>query len=434
MRVQKRRWMMAAFFVFGVFIGSSSLGVHATTIRVIDDSEDHGIAMQKLAPLYEKETGVKVVVETYGWDATLEKEMLLFVSKSSDYDIVAHDCVFSGTFQQNGWLLDLRKYLEDPSLPDIDLTGYLPGLMEVYDIGENGEIYSIPIDLTSILMVYIPERFKEAGMDGPAETWNEYLKQVERMSKDLNGDGMIDQFGIIVHPGGADPSYTDWIVRVTGFELPLGAVEFVLNKELTTTIFDVYPYGVKALEMYKEILTYSPPGSIGYGYGEVMEAFRTGLAASWISWQVLMYEFLDPSKSEVAGKVAFALPPITKERHSHVGGWRVGINKYSEHPEEAYKFIAWIASKEGEKRMVEAGSLTPARTEALRNPEWIKKFPAMKVMSQLENPVAFPKTGKFIEIQQVFFEHIPMALTGQKTSEEVIENIATEVNRLLKSK
>jgi len=435
MRVRKARWMMAMFLVFGVFvIGGSCPGVHATTIRVIDVCEPHGIAMQKLAPIYEKETGIKVEVDVFGWDATLEKEMLLFMSQGSDYDVVAHDCVFSATFQRNGWLLDLRKYLEDPSLPNIDLTGYLPGLMEAYDIGENGEIWDIPIDLTGIIMVYIPEMFEEAGMAEPAKTWDEYLEQVKRMTKDLNGDGIIDQYGIVIHPGAPDPCYTDWIVRVTGFDLPPGAVEFVLNKECTETIFDRYPYGVKALEMLKDILQYSPFGSIGYGYGEVMEAFRVGLAASWISWQVNMCEFLDPLKSKVAGKVAFALSPITKERHDHIGGWRFGINKYSKHPEEAYKFMAWIASKEGVEKMMEVGSLTPPRVELLLNPEWVKKFPAMKVMSELKNPVAFPKTGKFIKMQQLFFEQIPMALAGHKTSEKCIKDIAAEINKMLKSK
>ncbi|MGB9826527.1 MAG: hypothetical protein ACPLRU_07630, partial [Desulfofundulus sp.] len=52
---------------------SPSTGV---TIKLIDTSEAHGMAFQKLASEFEKETGIRLEVEILPYEATYEKEVL----------------------------------------------------------------------------------------------------------------------------------------------------------------------------------------------------------------------------------------------------------------------------------------------------------------------------------------------------------------------
>ena len=104
----------------------------------------------------------------------------------------------------------------------------------------------------------------------------------------------------------------------------------------------------------------------------------------FISWQVFFADYEDTAKSTVAGKVGYAPPPWSEEQHNYIGGWRLGIASASAHLTEAYQFLQWIGTDEGQQAMLENGSPTAYRSNALADPEWIAKYPVLSAMAELK--------------------------------------------------
>lgn len=402
------------------------------TLKLIDTSEAHGFAFQSLAEKYEQMTGTKLEVEILPYEATYEKEVLTLSTGGSDYDLIIFDCIWGTQYQQNNWLLDIAPYSNNPDLPKLDVNGFVPGLLDAYQV--RGEaIYGIPVDFTTILMAYRTDLFEEAGLDGPPKTWAEFADYAEKLTKDTDGDGKIDQYGFIWAGGIPDSAVSEWTLRMQGFKLPEGQDEFWFNKDVTKTVYMNYDYGVESLQLLLDNRQYAPPGASGLDYGGALQAFSQGEGAMFMSWQVYFFEFDDPTKSQVAGKVAYAALPIQEEQNFYVGGWQMGINHSSQHPEEAYKFLAWIGSDEGQEAMLGAGSVTPYKEFVFKSDKWLEQYPVVAATGELlgGHAIPLPLTPHYVEAQQLMFEQLQAAFTDEKTAKEALQQAADEVDALL---
>jgi len=397
------------------------------TLNILETVESHGYALVELGKIYEEMTGVKVVVEQFPYEPTYEKEVLVLSGGGSDYDLMAYDCIWGQFFMMNGWLHEIDSFVADPDLPDVDFDSFAtaPGFRS-----REGVNYGVPIDLTSPIMAYRKDMLEDAGLEGPPETWEEFAEYAEKLTKDTDDDGEIDQYGVVFHFGGPDSGFTDWIIRMSGYDLPPGESDFVINSDNTKSIFADHDYSTEAIEMILDIKEFAPPGAIGYDYPEASEAFNQGQAAMFITWQVFFFEAEDPEKSAVAGKLGYAPYPIATSQHNYVGGWQLGIPANSMYPEEAYKFLAWVASAEGQELMLENGSPTAYRKEALSDPDWIEKYPVMGAMGEL-NPIPLPLLPEFVEMQLICFENVGLAVAEQITPEEAVERAASETDAIL---
>ena len=88
------------------------------TLKVLMIGDPWVGAFDTLNPVFEDLTGAKVVVDAYGYDATHEKEVLVGVSQSSDYDIIVLDSPWVGEFAEGGFVEDLTPYIDatDPAI------------------------------------------------------------------------------------------------------------------------------------------------------------------------------------------------------------------------------------------------------------------------------------------------------------------------------
>jgi len=276
--------------------------------------------------------------------------------------------------------------------------------------------------------------FEEAGLSGPPKNWSEFADYAKRLTKDTDGDGDIDQYGLIWHGGIPDSAYTDWLARVLGMKLPEGQTEFIFNPDVSKTVFMDHDYGVKAVEMVMDVAEFGPPGALAFGYGEFIQAIQQGIGAMFLTWNVIMAEFENPETSKVAGKVGYTAIPFDEEKNIIAGGWHMGINSQSNNAEEAYKFLAWIGSDEGQLAMIEKGAMTPYKQFIFDSEEWTNKYPIMAATAEAgadANVMAFPLTPKFVEMQQIMYEQLQAAFSGVKSPEKAMTQAAKEIDGIL---
>jgi multiple sugar transport system substrate-binding protein len=72
-----------------------------------------------------------------------------------------------------------------------------------------GERYGIPLDMHPLAMYINIDLFKEAGLDpnNPPQTMEEFLEAAQKLTKDIDGDGNIDQWGTAIPGGWPGPQF-----------------------------------------------------------------------------------------------------------------------------------------------------------------------------------------------------------------------------------
>lgn len=115
--------------------------------------------------------------------------------------------------------------------------------------------------------------------------------------------------------------------------------------------------GVKATEVYMDMMQSSPPGVATFNWSDSVEAFRGGQVAILIESDVFGPWMEDPEKSSIVGKVGYAPPPDPLPSAGWSHGWAVSKSGAAEDCAKtiAGDFVGWATSKEMEQNRLAAG-------------------------------------------------------------------------------
>ena len=91
------------------------------------------------------------------------------------------------TLYDLGLTEDLNNYMTDE-----DKALWTDGVIESGII--NGDLTYIPVSLQPTDIIYRIDRFEEAGLEIPT-TWDEFIECAKALTKDTDGDGVVDQWG-----------------------------------------------------------------------------------------------------------------------------------------------------------------------------------------------------------------------------------------------
>jgi multiple sugar transport system substrate-binding protein len=194
-------------------------------------------------------------------------------------------------------------------------------------------------------IAYRTDLFEEAGIvvdENWPETWQDVIDAAEATTKDTDGDGEIDQYGILTRGHRAWPSmfggysnlYYSW-----------GATDFDENMQPMVNS----PEAIEATQMWVDLVQYAaPPDVTDYQWYQVSQGFAAGNAAMVIDcdwWAAATYE--QPDISQVAGKLGYALTPAGPdgERVEDLWFWSLGMNAASYKKDAAWLFIQWATSE-----------------------------------------------------------------------------------------
>ena len=108
-----------------------------------------------------------------------------------------------------------------------------------------------------------------------------------------------------------------------------------------------------------------------------MSAFSQGNVAIYFKPSVFAGIFNDPKQSKVAGNFGWFAPPQVDDKpvKAACGGWGIGISSFSEHKEEAYRFLDFAVSKENASERAEYVGVGASRNFVYQDPKIIEKHP-----------------------------------------------------------
>jgi len=384
-----------------------------------------------VGPEYEKETGVKVETEIFPYPNCHSKIMIELSSKSNSYDFFVADCPWAGEMMKSGGLLDLNRFMANPKLPKLNLDKLSSFSDQYCMVGDKR--YGIVMSENTPELVYRKDLFEKYGIDD-IKTWDDFYKAAKKLTLDLDGDGKIDIYGTVINMQEQDGGYSELTYRLMGFKAFEDGKYYILNEEGKPILNNSVT--LRALEMLKSIKPYCPPSTLGYGYAEASTAYKLGKIAMIVSWQDQFKGIEDPNFSKVVGKNKYTILPYVEEDRpfqGEVGGFEIFMNKSSKNPEEAYKFLTWLAKGDAYLKFAEAGEPGVASLPFRNDPKMIEAHPYLGPWQNIEAgyilPVRFPE---FTEIQRIGWEEISNYLADKKTAQDALDDAESRVYDLMK--
>ena len=404
-------------------------------IRIMANEAFANTWQTQLVPEFNKRfPNVKVVIDGVPYAELLPKMMLDAINVSPEYDLLVIDDPWVPQLASIGALADLKnKNVAAVTSPDYDWADFNAAPLAA---GEwKGKQYAVPVRSNMLLMFYNRSLYKKAGVPEPTPklTWGEFFSQAKSLVQDTDGDGKPDAWAVDTYFVRDSLTPTIWqaILNANGGKLldPSGAPAF--DDEA----------GAKALDMHKDLAKFGPPGVLGHGYSEALQAFRQGKVAVMFNWgSVYKATAVDAKTTTLKeDEVGIQVMPVGSARAgTHRGIWNAGISSKTKNLEASWAFLQWLSSKEGEKINASLLGSFPARKSTLDSKpdeKWLE--PVYRTLQQSYELAADGemwriRSPKSNAAQQILADEVARAIAGQVSSKEALQTAATKIKSTLK--
>ena len=243
-------------------------------------------------------------------------------------------------FAENGWMENLDPWFEKDG---IDMAGWAGQGTCVW----NGETACVMLLYFGFMMAYNTEILEAEGLDVPA-TYEEFLDAARKTTKDLNGDGIVDQFGTGHETKGGAGQY---LTEMLNYLLDAGA--YWTNKQGEVTIDT--PEMVEGLTRWKTIIK-DGLTPIDLSSGEIRKLFADGKIALRLDGPWL---YSTMKKGAAFDKLAIAAPAMTPS----LGGSSNVLGMASEISDDekalVWDFMKIVMSPEFQRKYATVANNTP---------------------------------------------------------------------------
>ncbi|GEL07159.1 ABC transporter substrate-binding protein [Salisediminibacterium halotolerans] len=331
-------------------------------------------------------------------------------AQDSEIDVFDADVIWPAEFAQADYVMELDRFIEQD---DIDMDEYFPGTVEAGNF--DGRQWAMPKFSDAGVLYYRTDILDEA----PA-TWEELIEVAEESQ------------------GEADTSYS-YLMQGDQYEgLVTNAIEFiaayggeVVDDENNVVIES--DETIRGLEVMAEIYQadFVPNNINSFQEPETDNAFVEGESVMARNWPYMQSIVNDEEQSQVAGDVEIAaLPEGDETAAATLGGWQTMINRYSEHPEEAWELVKFMTGEEGQKiTAIEGGS--PPTLEHLYEDDEVQEaselFADPEFVETLQNAVPRPVSPIYPELSDIMQIEISRAMAGDISPEEAAQNMQEDM-------
>ncbi len=295
-----------------------------------------------IAPTFEALSGVKVRFEKVPPGQIRQKAMLDLSSKTATYATSATDPMYYPLYVSNKWIEPLDRYLYDSALTDSAWFNYNDIFKAWRDANSyEGKPYAVPYDGEVTVQVYRKDLYDAKGLK-PADTLDEFLKNAAALNDPANR-----MYGMALR-GFAGAGQNMYIY-------PSLFKEFGGNGSAARRSSSTHPRrSVRSTGTSTPKPKYAPPAVRNWNWPDIADAFSQGTLGCYIDAHSSAAVLMNPEKSKVIGKMAFARWPKgpTGKRVTSIWNWGFPINAaLSEKQKRAtWLFIQWAASAETQAR------------------------------------------------------------------------------------
>ncbi len=375
---------------------------------------------KKLLEKFELENpGIKVKDETLpsSTDEQHQFYVLNLEGKSSDFDVLSMDVIWVPEFARAEWLRDLSHLLSEQ-----DRSDFFPGPLRA--VTYRDKIYAVPWYIDAGVLYYRKDLLGKYGFS-PPKTWQELVSTAQYITSREHG-----LYGYIWQ----GKQYEGLVCNVLEFLWGNGG-DVLRGEEVIINS----PENIHALQFMRDLITkyyISPPLVITSIEESTRHMFGNGKVLFMRNWPYALH-IVEREGSLVKGKVGVSpLPSFPgKISVSTLGGWQLGVNRYSKHPEAAERLIEFLVSPESLKILALTIGYKPARKSLYKDDALIKSQPfIVNLYEVFMKAKPRPVSPYYMMITQVMQPEFSASISGMKTPEEAMKSLRKQISYIIGAK
>lgn len=328
-----------------------------------------------------------------------------FQAKSSRFDVVNADVVWTAEFAARGWIAPLDG--------KVDTSALLPATVATATY--NGKLYAAPYASDGGMLYY-----RKDLVPTPPKTWDE-LKADCAVAKQNNMGCYAGQFaqyeGLTVNVSEAINSAGGDIVKNSGKDVTVDSAE---AKKGLQFLVDGFQQG------------YIPKEAITYQEEEGRRAFQQGHLLFLRNWPYVYNLAKAPGKdSVVQDKFAVApLPGPDGPGSSTLGGHNLALSSFSKHQQSAIDWMKFMESTDIQRQLLTELSNAPVVASLYDDPQLQQQVPYLATLkASILNAKTRPVTPVYNEVTLAIEKNSYEALQGKKSVDDALKDMAADIKR-----
>jgi len=382
--------------------------------KIPGDSEP----LKRLLEKFENEhEGIKVKDEVL--PASTDEQHQFYVinleGKSADFDVLSMDVIWVPEFARAGWLKDISRIL-----PEEERREFFSGPIQA--VTYHGRMYAVPWYIDAGLLYYRKDILQQYGFS-PPKTWYELVDSARQITAKEKG-----LYGFIWQ----GKQYEGLVCNVLEYFWGNGGDVLRDGVSVINTTNNI-----NSLQFMRDMIAkykITPPFVTTSIEESTRHIFGDGKALFMRNWPYAWNTF-ERKGSSIKGKVGISQLPAFpgKQSASTLGGWQLGINRYSRHPKEAEQLIKFLISLEVQKALALTIGYKPTRKSLYHDPDLIKAQPFIAHLAPIFMKARpRPITPYYLMLTQVMQPEFSAALAGIKTPEEALNSAHQQIENILR--
>ncbi len=370
--------------------------------------------------------GINLVRETGPHSSSTFHDLLTqkLKNRSTDIDVFLMDVIWPPEFGAAGWAMPL-----DELFPSSEQAEFMDGTILANTF--RGHIYGVPLFIDSGILYYRKDLLDKYGFKPPS-TWNDMISQASVIvaSEGEKGNEMHGFSGQFKQYEGLVCDMQEYILSNGGTILDPVTGRSGLTGQRTLEAVDFVRKNIIGRAAPVGVLTYQEP--------ESLDIFIQGKTVFHRNWPYAWKISNDPARSRIAGKAGIAKLPHFRgnKSYSTLGGWQVGISRYSQHKDAAWTFVKFLTSARIQKILALKAGRAPTRKALYKDPDILKSYPYFARLNDVfQTAYPRPVTPLYPAVSNVLQRYFSRAISSPginlkqeaaAASEEIDKIIAME--------
>ncbi|MDY6843221.1 MAG: ABC transporter substrate-binding protein [Thermodesulfobacteriota bacterium] len=381
----------------------------------------------KILEEFEDTTGTKVKMLRQSTDTNIRRQSLVIPLKAHkcDPDIFLMDVAWVAQFAVSHWLLPLDPYIRRDNFSVMQLFSQVVNQVDVYQ----GKIVALPVYIDCGLFYFRKDLLTQYRLSIP-ETWEEVVK-----------------YATIVQKGEKkkNPQFYGFVWQGAQYEgLVCNFIEFISSHKgkILNSAGNIEvdcPENIEALKYMRDLIhTYKI--SPLHTYTEMKEEetrmlFENKSALFERNWPYA-WKLHESSDSPIRGNVGITiLPKFSHGTHATtLGGWHIGISRYSDAKESAWDLVRFILSYDTQKKLALHLGWNPSRKDIYDDHEVRKTMPHIETLKRaLTHAVARPNIPYYTQISEVLQKYVNAAISGKMLPDKALAQAQRGIEKIEKA-
>lgn len=430
-RYYLRRWLLLMLVGMLAFSGCHVMQsrvdrgevIHLTLWQGVNPPPNRDV-LQKLVDKF-NQTHRDIQVESLyvGQQDQQLPKILAAVVGDAPPDILWYNPTIAGQLVELNALITLDEMLENsPVKAEIDPTLYAS--MEY-----NGKIWSVPFATNNVGIFYRPSLFKAAGITELPRTWQEFQQVAKKLTRDTNGDGQIDRYGMFLPLGKGEFTVFTWLPFMWSSSGELISGD---SQNAAGVVLKDNQGAIAALQYWYKLIQDGSAMLSGPERGYETEALLSGRVAMQLNGPWTLGELQASGVDFDVFPIPFGQRPATV-----IGGENLFLFKTTpERQKAAFKFAEYAMSEEFQTELALSTGYLPINLKSRQSAKYqafVQKVPQVKVfLDQAKYGRSRPIFPGYNRISDSLGRAIESVLLGKSSPAEALKTTQQRLDLIFK--